>query len=64
VVHRRQGGVSGETEESLFVLLSFDFVFPQQSDVRIEFILSELLCRIHYFVTGVKLMGMWQEGGS
>ena len=56
------GGVSGETEELLSVLLNFDVESGRQSDVRIyTFIMFELLCRIHFIVTGVKLIGMWQQ---
>ena len=43
--------MTGETEQSLSVLLHFDV---ESLPDKVIF-----LCRIHYVVTGVKLMVMW-----
>ena len=60
VVHRRQRGVSGETEESLFVLLSFDVEsFPNK--VMLEYNLFCMsFCSEH--ITLLQVSSLWACG--
>ena len=62
LVRRRQVGVSGGTEESLFIILSFDVVFAQQSDVRIY----KVSCMIFYadYITLLQVPSLWACGSS